>query len=329
MSVLVGVAVTAGAPLAQAAQATQRSAGVSALMRSSSRGSGGYRLVSQRLLPHGLVLTTWRRGAQTASFAGPRGSVILFNETSGRRGAAGSASASLTPPPMPVGGAMARTPTQAAELLYEEAVAVGTPVAAARQMAFGLRSGSTSNGTSAVGSVSAMSKGTIYNSGCAHTTGDAGNAWGTSCLEQKMAPDSEPNQVYTLDTLTTSGNDNDWYCALTGLLGKDYYRYSGSYGNHGLVTWKPASTVPEGSPKTYTASLGYNGTGVSVSQTAYPNNLNPMLAAYNGQSPTSFGDQWRGGEMGKTVVGAPGADLTHIWSSGSIDAGVSVVITWC
>jgi hypothetical protein len=101
---------------------------------------------------------------------------------------------------------------------------------------------------------------------------------------------------------------------------------------HNIHRWEHeggVSDVPEGSPTTYTASVGYNGTGFSVSQTVFPNNLNPVLADYNGQSPTSFGDQWWGADNSDAVVGAPGADLAHVWSSGSIDAGVAVTITWC
>jgi hypothetical protein len=304
-------------------------------------GPPGLTFMSQRSLSHGIVVTTWRDGNATVAFAGPAHSSVHAGSQGGS-GAPGYAWASIDPagsasggstgssPGSSAGSYLSLTPKQAAQLMFEEAVAVGTPVAAAREMAFGPAgpvAPSSSSRTSAA--TPNLSNGTIFNSTCDHVTGDANDAWGTSCLYQTMAQHNEPNGVYVLDKITTSGNDNDWFCNLSGLQGSDYYRYRGSYGQQGIVSWKPAASYPEGNPTNVTFSLSYNGFGVSASQTVYPAKVDPYLADYNGSYPTAFGSKWSGSQGGTTVVGMPAVDLAHIWNSGSIDAGDFVEIWWC
>jgi len=82
------------------------------------------------------VVTTSHRDDETFAFAGPAGSTGTATWSGGNQGTRETATASVTPPPMPSGG-MDLTAAQAPQLIYEEAVAVGTPAAAAQQMAFG------------------------------------------------------------------------------------------------------------------------------------------------------------------------------------------------
>ena len=291
------------------------------------------------------MVTTSHHDGETFAFAGPAGSTGAATWSGGNQGTPESATASdtnqgtpesatasVTPPPMPSGG-MDLTATQAAQLVYEEAVAVGTPVAAAQQMAFGssVTISSTSNvtgsnGTETTGATTtpaSISKGTIFNSTCDHVTIDSGAAWGTSCLVQRMAQDTEPDDVYVEDEITTSGNDPS---GLILLAGTDYYRYPGSSGEHGIVQWDPSATKDVGNPQKWTVGISYDGIGVSVSQTVYPDEITPVLQQYNGDYPTSVGSYWTGDEGGNTVLGSPAVDLAHIWDSGSIDAGSSVEI---
>jgi hypothetical protein len=305
------------------------------------RERGGLTLVSQRTLSHGIVLTTWRDGSATVAFAGPAHSTVRAS-SGGGSGSPGYAWASIDPSGSASGSSggsagspsvtnLSLTPEQGAQLMFEEAVAVGTPVAVARKMAFGSFGPAHPSSTSGIrlSLTSNISNGTIFNSTCDHVTGDANDAYGTSCLVQMMSQDDEPNGVYVLDKITTSGNDNDWFCNLSGLRGNDYYRYSNSYGQHGIVSWKPASSYPEGTPTTVSFSMSYNGVGISSSQTVYPGQVDPYFANYNGSYPTSFGAKWSGSVGGSTVVGNPAVDLAHVWDSGSIDAGDFVEIWWC
>jgi hypothetical protein len=277
--------------------------------------NSGYTLVSEQTLSDGLAVTTWQNGTQAVSFAGLPGSTVSFSESDSGPNTAGEATATITPPAS--GNDLSLTQTEAARLEYEEAVAVHTPTDIASAMAFDVSNTSTEK--------------RIFHSACAHTTGDANHAWGTACITQKMAQNVEPNGVYVLDKIHTSGSDHDWACDLTGLRGQDFYRYSGSSGEHGMVDWHPDATVGVGNPRTYTASVSYNGVGFTVSQNVYPNRLDPVLSAYNGSSPTSFADFWSGdagnGSNASTVA-APGVDEAHIWSRGSKRAGVSVYIRW-
>ena len=95
------------------------------------------------------MVRTSHHDGETFAFAGPAGSTGTATWSGNNQGTPQgatasvtnqgtpeSATASVTPPPMPSAGTDL-TAAQAAQLTYEEAVAVGTPVAAAQQMAFG------------------------------------------------------------------------------------------------------------------------------------------------------------------------------------------------
>lgn len=169
--------------------------------------------------------------------------------------------------------------------------------------------------------------GTVFNTQCNKQTGDVGDAQGYSCLVQTMAQNNASGH-YVDDDITATGSDlTDFWDNLTELEAFDYYTYGGSTGDHSIVKWSPSSTEGVGNPTTVTASVSWDGIGVSTSETVYPASLNPELLFYDDDYYTGFGSQWDGCD-GTDEVGAPSADLARVYPGGTFGAGDATVIGW-
>ena len=255
----------------------------------------------------GWVVTKWRRGGETATFAGFKGSVVSFGQTITKKSR--SAWASVGSPPNQGGPHGFVTASMAARRMYAEVIAIGHSRAFASRMVqdtFGKKSLHQKTPSYADSS--------YFNSPCSNVSQDGGQTWGLYCLVQRMAQNTEPNSVYVVDSNTVSGNSTAFLFPLCQLEGLDQYQNVNDHGPRGIVSWNPSSSVPVGQPTTKTYTAAYNGFSVGVSETVFPASLNPVLTACQGSYATSFGAEWKGDNTGQQTMGAPSTDMAHIWT---------------
>lgn len=283
--------------------------------------SPGLTLVSQSPVAPGFAATEWSMNGSLISAAGPVNSTVSVSATASTSG--GQESVSVVPPVDTTNN------VEASVAAYQESgvtvagllTAIGAPPAIANQISDAMSTATLSASGAAVSPA-------YFNATC---DGWDGAPWGggTSvyvygCLTQTLAQAGSTND-WIEDTISNSGFP--YNCGVVVLDSNDYYNYTGSSGNHQIVQWSPESTISQGLPTTVTASIAYNGIGVSVSAYVYPSHLSPDLVYWNGSAYTGFGSNW-GGPDTNDVQATPSADLEHTTNSGTNDAGVQNAASW-
>lgn len=164
------------------------------------------------------------------------------------------------------------------------------------------------------------SVGNIIATPCVSVSGDSGYAWGRACDTQKFLQDNGGGNWIVGDQVVGSGNDPGFNTAnLTALTAWV------SYGaNNNIFNWSPNATVTTGGCGNYTASLGYNSTGVSASTTLCSDSLNP----YDANSGTSFGSSWSGCDNNAYTEGLASADIDNNPWNASDAVTLHLSISW-
>jgi hypothetical protein len=167
------------------------------------------------------------------------------------------------------------------------------------------------------------SRGQIMRHPCASITGDfAGWAWGRACDTQKFVQDNGGGNWIIGDQIVGSGNDP---CCLFGTGNLEALDSWVVYGaNNSIFDWSPNSTVPAGGCTNWTASLSYNGVGLSAQTTICSDQLDPK----NANSGTSFGSRWTGCDSNAYVEGNASTDIDYNPSNASDVPTLWVGIGW-
>lgn len=316
--ILAGTLLSIGTVAAAVPPASRPPTAVALLMNSA---SSSLTLVSQSSIAPGFAATEWSMNGSLISVAGPVNSTVSVSATTSTSG--GQESVSVLPP------VDISNNVEAEVAAYQESgvsvYGLLTAIGAAPSIADQISDAMTATTASASGAGLSPA---YFNSTC---DGWDGAPWGggTSvyvygCLTQTLAQAGNTND-WIEDTISNSGFP--YNCGFDDLYSNDYYNYAGSSGNHQIVEWSPESTISQGLPETGTASIGYNGTGVSVSAYVYPNLIGPSLYYWNGSAYTGFGSSWSGPDSGY-VDATPSADLEHTTNSGTNKAGVQNAAVW-
>lgn len=164
--------------------------------------------------------------------------------------------------------------------------------------------------------------GDIIATPCASVSGDSGHAWGYACDTQKFLQDNGGGNWIIGDQVVGSGNDP---CCVSGTANLSRLAAWVSYGsNNNIFSWQPNATVHEGGCSTWTASLGYNGTGLSASTVLCSDQLDPIYVG----SGTKFGSAWSGCDTGGDTEGMAAADIDNNPSNASDYVTLYVSISW-
>lgn len=254
-------------------------------------------LVSQSTYSGQDVETNWSLpNGDSVTVAGPQGSVLNIQPISwtGDPGTTVAPEIITVSPPPP--STTAITGDQAISLyaasgfsLYHDAMAVGFSSAEASQMI----------------NEDAASSSRIFSHICANDQWK-GHYTSHECVYQ---------------VLLQSSGSKDWYIAnktrssetAVGHNALEEFATWVSHAGHDNIDWDPSATITKGSCSTVTLNVGYNGSGVSVSQDVCPQTLNPRFGDWNG-----FGAKWT-----DTNGDCPGTWETNPSASVEYDAGGS------
>ncbi len=145
---------------------------------------------------------------------------------------------------------------------------------------------------------------------------NGGQATGRTCDIMTLIQRNGYNW-YIGDKLTTSGHNGTWWNNLNLLRGGDSYTKGNS-----VVEWNPSGYQKRGSCHTVSESVGWNGSGVSSSQTVCPDGIGPS----NADPTTGFASQWTG--CSSTIQSSPGVDIIHSPPNASASNRVFLRLAW-
>jgi hypothetical protein len=265
-------------------------------------------------LSNGDYVATWQTPSESVTVAAPSGSTVTLVATG-----PGTAEAGVTLP-MPA-QELKRTsadPLSPAASVVPDAVAVGFTPAQVQK----LIPAATSAVRPAAASGATWRPGQIMATPCVRITGDNGHAYGRACDTQRFVQDLGHLHWIFGDEVTGSGNDP---CCVNGTADLTRLDAWVSYGAHNTIfKWKPNATIHEGQCTTWTASLSYNGVGLSAQQVICSDRLDPIYT----NTSTKFGSAWTGCDSAGNVEGVDSVDLVDSPSTASERVTLWTGIGW-
>lgn len=161
--------------------------------------------------------------------------------------------------------------------------------------------------------------GDIIATPCVSVTGDSGWAWGRACDTQKFLQNNGGGNWILGDAVVGSGKDSGCWC-LSNLTA--WVQYGA---NNTIFSWSPNATVTQGTCVNWSASLSYNGVGLSASTVICSDRLDP----YNVNTGNQFGAAWSGGDCSQDFTqGVASADVDNNPSNASATVTLWVHIEW-
>jgi hypothetical protein len=254
----------------------------------------------------GDYVATWKINGETVKVAAPTGSTVTVVAPTAK--SSGVAVTLPAPKVKPTG--MNRDSLKPSGAVVPDALAVGFTPAQATAMV-----------RKAQHTVHPMyNVGDIMATPCASVSGDSGRAWGRACDTQKFLQDHGGGNWIIGDEIVGSGND----CCISGSANLTALTSWISYGaNNSIFNWAPNATISVGSCTSYTASLGYNGSGVSATT-----NICDQLSPYDANTGTQFGSTWGTCDWQGNTEGNASTDIDNNPSNASASVTLHVSISW-